>query len=265
MKVYLLILTLAACAVVQSAIASPTIPPPIRIEVWSNQHLDDPFCSDEPVEFFFRVDECAYLTIYQINPWGGVDILYPRPHHRWIAVAPRRTYCLTDLAPDLFLDYEGVDGSAYIGVIATHDPIDLVPWLESGFRSQGFVFGRPVGGHSSVEVNVVLERIHADLRFRIGRYCEPTFFTRVIYLKPRPVRPPVVIYRPPRPDIRIWGRWGGGRSNPSAPPSYEKQQDRRYRESRPAEEKQRTIRKSTRDSSSDKTESKKDRRTRKPN
>lgn len=265
MKKLWLMIALAGCSIAQGLFAAPTLPPVVRIDVWSNQRWDDPFCSDDPVEIFFRVDEYAYLTIYQINPWGGVDIVYPRPHHRWIAVLPKRTYSLSDLASDLYLQYDGVEGSAHLGIIATHDPIDLVPWLESGFRNCGFTFGRPASRHASIEINVALERIQADLRFRLGTYCEPTFFARVIYLRPRPVRPPVVIYRTPRPQIDIWGKWRAGRSHPQEPPSYSKRDgDWRERTSQRPSDNQRTMRKSTRDSAQDKTESGKDRRTRKP-
>jgi hypothetical protein len=246
--------------------AALILPPVVRIEVWSSQRWDDPFCSDDPLEVFFRVDEVAYLTIYQINPWGGVDIIYPLPHHRWVAVLPRRIYSLSDLAPDLSLYYEGAEGSAHLGVVATRDPIDIVPWIESGFRNCGFAFGRPVSRHTSIEINVALERIHADLRFRLGSSCAPAFFSRVIYLRPRVVRPPVVIYRSPRPAIEGWSRWGRGASSPSHRRSYDRRDtDTRYRDARPSENKQRTIHKPSRESSSKRTENAKDRRVRKPN
>lgn len=267
MKIAFLTIALAICTAVPGTFAAPALPPQIRIEVWSTQHFEDPFWSNDPVELFFRVDECAYLTIYQINPWGGVDIIYPRPHHRWIAVLPHRTYSLIDLAADLYLDYEGVDGSAYLGIIATHDPIDLVPWLESGFRSYGFVFGRPQASQSSIDISVVLDRIQTDLRFRIGRHCEPAFFTTIIYLRPRPLPPPVVIYRTPRPSVRIWGSWDDYKPNPPTPPSNAKQHpDVRSRShySPPPKGDQREIFKLRNNSATPRQETNKDRRVRKP-
>jgi hypothetical protein len=265
MKKLCLMMALAGSSIATGLFAAPTLPPVVRIEVWANQGWDDPFCSDDPVEIFFRVDECAYLTVYQINPWGGVDIIYPRPHHRWIAVLPKRTYSLSDLASDLDLYYDGAQGTAHLGIIATHDPIDVVPWVEAGFRNCGFAFGRPVSHGATVEVNVAIERIHADLRFRLGTYCEPTFFSRVIYLRPRPARPPVVIHRR-RPEIDIWGRWGSRRSYSPPPTSYGKRDsDVRYRDAAPDDNKQRTMRKSNNAPSSERRkESAKDRRTRKP-
>jgi len=246
-------------------VAAPTLPPSVHIEVWSSQRWDDPFCSDDPLEIFFRVDEFAYLTIYQINPWGGVDIVYPRPHHRWIAVMPRRVYSLSDLAPDIYLQYDGAEGRAHLGVIATHDPIDIVPWLESGFRNCGFAFGRPASRHASIEISVALERIHADLRFRLGTYCEPTFFSRVIYVRPRVARPPVVIYRAPRPEIHVGGRWQAGRTHPKEPPTYSNRSyERRDPKYSRSPQREQVKEKSPRSSPPSRRNDGKDRRERKP-
>jgi len=267
MKKLWLMIALVGSNIATGLFASPILPPVVRIEVWASQGWDDPFYSDDPVEVFFRVDECAYLTVYQINPWGGVDIIYPRPYHRWVAVLPKRTYSLSDLASDLNLYYDGAEGTAHLGIIATHAPIDLVPWLESGFRSCGFAFGRPTGHRASIEVNLALERIHADLRFRLGTYCEPTFFSRVIHLRPRPVRPPIVIHRQWRPEINTWGKWGSRRSYLPPPTSYGKRDsDVRYRDAAPDDNKQRAMRKSNSAPPPEKRkESAKDRRARKPN
>lgn len=218
-------LTLAvATACLQAAAA---VPPEIRIEVWAHQRFEDPFCSNDPVEIFFRVDQCAYLTVYQINPWGGVDIVYPRSHHRWVMVLPHRTYCLSDLEADVHLHYDGVEGSAYLGIIATADPIDVVPWLEGSFRGYGFRFGRSPVCESGVDVIAVLGRIQADLRFRIGRHCVPTFFTQVIHLRPRPGQggalPPVVIHPAPQAPVRLWESWEDGRAYRQEAPDFGKQ------------------------------------------
>jgi hypothetical protein len=266
MKKLWLMIGLAGCFGAIDSLAVPTMPSAVRIEVWSSQRWDDPFYSDDPLDIFFRVDEVAYLTIYQVNPWGGVDIIYPLPHHRWVAVLPRRIYSLNDLASDLNLYYEGAEGSAHLGIIATRDPIDIVPWLEGGFRNCGFAFGRPVSPRVSIEINVALERIHADLRFRLGSRCEPAFFSRVIHLRPRVVRPPVVIYHSPRPSVDIWGRWGRDRSSQDRQRTYDRRESgTRYRDSAPRESEQRTTQKPTRETSSKKSEGSKDRRVRKSN
>jgi hypothetical protein len=145
----------------------------IEIKVWSSQSFDDPFCSDDPVDIYFRVNRASYVTVYQINPWGGVDIIYPRPHHRWLPVQPGRAHRLVDVAADLELYYGGAEGRAYIGIIATRHPIDIVPWLEAGFRDRGVVCGRPSHVSVNVDFNLVINRVLADVRVRLGSACAP--------------------------------------------------------------------------------------------
>jgi hypothetical protein len=179
--------------------ASAHHPFDIRIEVWAGQSFAEPFCSDDPVEIFFRVSDISYITVYQINPWGGVEIIYPLAHHHWRPVYPRRTYRLDDLAPDIRLYYDGVEGYAQIGVIATPQPVHLVPWLEAGFRECGLVFGRPDRYYLDVDFKLVINRIEADLRLRLGPRCAPAFYVAPIYVRPR-----IVVNPPP---VRGWPRY----------------------------------------------------------
>jgi hypothetical protein len=201
--------------------ASAHHPFDIGIEVWSNQSFAEPFCSDAPVEIYFRVTEVGYITVYQINPWGGVEIIYPLPHHHWRPVYPRRTYRLIDLAPDIFLLYDGAEGYAHIGIIATPQPVHLVPWLEAGFRECGLVFGRPARAfeperyHARIDFRLVINRVEADLRLRLGPRCVPSFYVAPIYVRPRIVvaPPPVRAFGPARrwrafePDWRYRDRY----------------------------------------------------------
>ncbi|MGH7597638.1 MAG: DUF4384 domain-containing protein [bacterium] len=172
-------------AVFFSSPAAAHDPFDIDLKVWSSQSFDDPFCSDDPIDIYFRVDRLSYITVYQINPYGGVEILYPRSHHRWSPVFPRRTYRLIDLATDLDFFYNGLEGSAYIGVIATRQPIDVVPWLEAGFRDCGLVFGRPSRVAVGVDFHFAINRVLTDVRIRLGTACAPAFYVAPIYVRPR--------------------------------------------------------------------------------
>ncbi|MDZ7361202.1 MAG: DUF4384 domain-containing protein [candidate division KSB1 bacterium] len=169
----------------------------IEIKVWSSQSFDDPFCSDDPVEIYFRVNRAAYITVYQINPYGGVDIIYPRAYHRWRPVYPGRTYRLIDLADDIYLYYDGVEGRAYIGIIATRQPINIVPWLEAEFRHCGLAFGRPERAVVGIDFQLAINRVLANVRLRLGTACVPTYYVAPIYVRPR-----VVVKRPP--PIIVW-------------------------------------------------------------
>lgn len=200
-------------AVCFSSPASAHDPFDIDLKVWSSQSFDDPFCSDDPIDIFFRVDRLSYITVYQINPYGGVEILYPLSCHRWSPVFPGRTHRLTDLAAELDFFYRGLEGNAYIGVVATRQPIDIVPWLETGFRDCGLVFGRPSRVVVGVDFHFAINRVLTDVRIRLGSACAPAFYVAPIYVRPRVAihrRPPVVVW--PKPPYHKsyspkW-RWG---------------------------------------------------------
>jgi hypothetical protein len=183
----------------------------IELKVWSSQSFDDPFCSDDPIEVYFRVNRASYITVYQINPYGGVDVLYPLAYHRWRPVYPGRTYRLTELSSDLDFWYDGLEGNAYIGLIATQQPIDIVPWLEAGFRNQGLVFGRPQRVVVGVDFRLTIDRVLADVRLRLGSACAPSYYVAPIYVRPRVVvhrRPPVVVWPTPPRHKPYPPKWG---------------------------------------------------------
>jgi hypothetical protein len=212
--------------------ASAHDPFDIDLKVWSSQSFDDPFCSDDPIDIYFRVDRPSYITVYQINPHGGVEILYPLSCHRWSPVFPRRTYRLTDLAAELDFFYGGLEGSAYIGVVATRQPIDIVPWLEAGFRDCGLVFGRPNRVVVGVDFHFAINRVLTDVRVRLGSACAPAFYVAPIYVRPRVAvhrRPPVVIWpKPPyhKSHSPKW-RWGYDKYPTQPEPEPEKRPIRR--------------------------------------
>jgi hypothetical protein len=217
-------------AVCFSSPASAHDPFDIELKVWSSQSFDDPFCSDDPIDIYFRVDRLSYITVYQINPYGGVEILYPLSSHRWAPVFPRRTYRLTDLAAELNFLYGGLEGSAYIGVIATRQPIDVVPWLEAGFRDCGLAFGRPSRVAVGIDFHFVINRVLTDVRVRLGSACAPAFYVAPIYVRPRVVvhhRPPVVVWPRPPYHKSHSPKWRWGYDQYPAPPQRDEPVEKR--------------------------------------
>jgi hypothetical protein len=210
--------------------ASAHDPFDIDLKVWSSQSFEDPFCSDDPIKIYFRVERLSYITVYQVNPYGGVEILYPLSCHRWSPVFPGRTYRLTDLAAELNFFYGGLEGSAYIGLVATRQPIDIVPWLEAGFRDCGLVFGRPSRVVVDVDFHFAINRVLTDVRIRLGSACAPAFYVAPIYVRPRVAfhrRPPVVVWPKPRYHKPYSPKWRWGYDKYPTPPEPEKRPFRR--------------------------------------
>ena len=170
-------------------------PGQVRFKVWSNQDFDEPYWNDDPIELYFRLEERGYLTVFAIDPWGRPEIVYPQSHHTWKRLRAHRTYCLSDLAEELRLCYRGADGDGYIGAIVTSEPVHLAPWLEDTFCDEGLIFRDCYGSSLSVNFGVVIPRIEASIRLRLGARCEPTFYTTRIRVRPRSRT--VIIRQPP--------------------------------------------------------------------
>jgi len=157
----------------------------IHFEVWSTQSFSDPFCDEDPIDVFLRLDETGYVTIYQINPWGGLEIVYPQAHHHWRPLRGGRTYHLLDLADDIYLQYSGANGYAYIGIIVTRNPVHLVPWIEQTLCSRGLVIGRYRHDRVELDIEAIVRESESEIRVRLGRGYNPSFALIPFYVRPR--------------------------------------------------------------------------------
>ena len=175
-----------------------------RVEVWTAQSYDD-FYDEAVVEVFLRLHERGYVTVYQITPYGNLEVLYPRPHHDQRELRPNRIYRLHDLADDIYL-YDEEEGEVQIGVIFTPEPVVVSPWLERSFVEAGLVFGRNKIIYAHVDFPRIFARVEADIRIHLGPRCRPAFVRTPVYVRPR------FVYR--------GGRWDHGYHKPR--PDYKK-------------------------------------------
>jgi hypothetical protein len=163
-----------------------------RVEVWTAPCPDDPY-DDAHLEVFLRSDRRGFVTVYQITPFGGVEVLYPRAHHRQYELRPDRVYRLSDLADDVYL-YDEDEGYAQLGVIYTPEPVVLAPWLERSFCDAGLIIGRNKIVYAHFDFPRIFARVEADIRIHLGSRCAPSFVVRPVYVRPR------IIYRGPDRD-----------------------------------------------------------------
>jgi hypothetical protein len=160
-------------------------PAQLRLEVRASQSLFEPFPNEEEIRLSFRSTEAGYLTLYHIHPDSGLAILYPQPHHRWLELQAKKEYRLSELAEDLRLEYEGLDGYIYLGMIVTPEPIHLVPWLEQAFEEEGIRAGAMPEILYADELERVIEKVEADVRFRMGEAQAGCFALVPLLVRPR--------------------------------------------------------------------------------
>lgn len=176
-------LVFSACFAAQIALGIPPAFPEMRFEVRAAQSMFEPFDNNYPVKLYVRSMAPGYLTIYEIHPDSGFAILYPQPHHHWRKLEPKKEYGLADLAGDLVLAYRDVDGFVYIGMVMTAEPIHLVPWLEQAFGEYGIKAGLRPPQSFGEDFESVIEKVEADVRFRLGKPDISSFALLPILLK----------------------------------------------------------------------------------
>ncbi|MEK7727013.1 MAG: hypothetical protein AAB354_01305 [candidate division KSB1 bacterium] len=183
MKNLLLFLTLFASSMLASEPTNTLLE--LRLEVRSQQSMFDPFASEEPVSLTVRSSASGYLTLYQIHPDSGFAILYPQAQHRWLELEAKKEYRLVDLAQELELNYHALEGHAYVGMIITPEPIHLVPWLEQAFAEKNIKAGQKIDVVYTDELENLIEKVEADIRFRLGESQTSGFALIPLLLMPR--------------------------------------------------------------------------------
>ncbi len=132
------------------------------------------------IDLSIRSTSRGYLTLYQITPTGGFEILYPKPHHCWRALEANRIYHLEELAEDIRLPYESPSNNAYVGGIFTARPTHIVPWLEQALREQGLSSGRGNLAGAAPDPKRVIADLEADMQYRLGASARPAFAVAAI-------------------------------------------------------------------------------------
>ncbi|MDZ7269257.1 MAG: DUF4384 domain-containing protein [candidate division KSB1 bacterium] len=186
MKKFILLLVMAALLPAGQRVEAHH-PPTARVEVWSTHGGGDWDDAEAYFEVFLRVSDHGYVTVYQIDPYGRVEILYPLAHHHQRLLRPNRVYCLGDLADDIWLDYGDCAGQVQIGVIFTPEPVYLAPWLTRSFCEAGLIIGPVQVVYRQYDFPRIFARVEADLRLHLGPRCAPAFLVTPIAVRPRMV------------------------------------------------------------------------------
>lgn len=152
----------------------------LRVEISSQPRPVSAASGRGEIDLSIRSSSRGYLTLYQITPTGGFEILYPKPHHCWRALEANRDYHLQELAEDIHLPYESPTSNAYVGGIFTVRPTHIVPWLEQALREQGLSSGRGNLAGAAPDPRRVIADLEADMQYRLGASTKPAFAVTAI-------------------------------------------------------------------------------------
>ncbi len=186
-KKILLLAIIAIFATASQGYAGPYKNSRVKVDVWMEHGFDSPFCSDDELEVFIRPRRDAYITVMVIDPHGYANVIYPeRPRRQrklWGGEVYRLSRLLHDDSP---LYFYGLEGTAYISVIATRRPVFLNDWLldEISDFCYDFRYDRP-GFH----VGIGNRRLRLDvswnnhlLRFGYNAFTRPIILQRNVYI-----------------------------------------------------------------------------------
>ena len=123
---------------------------PLQVDVWLDRGDGGVYHSSDPMTVYFKVDRSSYVTVYNIDTDGYVNILYPYYPGMDNYVAGGKTYSVPGGGYELALYIDEPVGMGYIEAVASDDPFYLDEWP---FLSQSY---------ESVEGAEVIRRITGD-------------------------------------------------------------------------------------------------------
>lgn len=106
---------------------------PLDIEVWTNKEEGESFGQGENLVVYFRTNRDAYVTIYDLDTKGNINLLYPYDYRDENYVEGGVVYTIPDYYDDFVLRVNGPPGLEFVQAIAS-DRDFIVPDWDYNFR-----------------------------------------------------------------------------------------------------------------------------------
>ncbi len=103
-----------------------------HVDVWTNKGYDATYNFGEDVAVYFRADQQCYVTVYDIDPSGEVNVLYPNTMSGSTYVEADRVYRVPDTNEDFRMEVSGSSGTEQIYAVASYDymnPPDFMKYI----------------------------------------------------------------------------------------------------------------------------------------
>jgi len=140
-------LTLAALAI--AAIASQARADEYRyrganspdIDIWTNKGEGATYYYGEDVAIYFRAERDCYMVVYDIDPSGNVNILFPTNYYNSPYVEGDRVYRIPDYYSDYTLEVSSRSGTEHIFAVASYDyinPPDFMQYIDYDYGNPDY-------------------------------------------------------------------------------------------------------------------------------
>ena len=117
----------------EKLVAAKPYKSPLNVKVWTDKKK---YQIGEKITFSVKAEENCYLTLLDINPQGGITVIYPNRFHRDNFIQAGVTYKVPRERDNFGLDVRGPAGQERIKAIVTLNKVSLLKLdLNKGFHS----------------------------------------------------------------------------------------------------------------------------------
>ncbi|MBU1319837.1 MAG: DUF4384 domain-containing protein [candidate division Zixibacteria bacterium] len=106
----------------------------LEVRVWTNKAEGKSFGQGEHIIVYFQTNRDSYVTIYDLDTRGDINLLFPLEYDDPSYVEGGRVYSIPDYYDDYELVVEGPLGHEYIQAVASLDPFDVPAWPSKFFK-----------------------------------------------------------------------------------------------------------------------------------
>ncbi len=100
----------------------------LDIRVWTNKTEGKSFGQGEHIIIYFQANRDCYVTIYNLDTRGNINLLFPIEDSEPNYVEGGRIYTIPDYYDDFDLVVDGPPGTEYIQAVASLDWYEVPPW-----------------------------------------------------------------------------------------------------------------------------------------
>ncbi len=137
-----------------------------EVEVWTNKGDGANYYYGEDVAVYFRAEEDCYVVVYDVDPSGEVNVLFPSSLSGSSYVTAGRVYRVPDYDDDYRMEVSGNSGTEHIFAVASYDYINPPDFM----RYVGYDYGQDSyydDGYFVLRARGNLSNFTADLNIRI--------------------------------------------------------------------------------------------------
>jgi hypothetical protein len=135
---------------------------PLEIDIWLDRGDGGVYHSNDAMTIYFKVNHSSYVTIYNIDTDGYVNILYPYYPGMDNYVAGGKTYSIPGGGYEMSLYIEEPLGVGYIEAVASYEPfyLDEWPFLSHSYEpAEGVEIVRRITGDPFLSIDEINREI----------------------------------------------------------------------------------------------------------